>query len=407
MPYSGALPESRSRQFLPDELRAIALLGIVLVNAPFIAVGLDGFTAEDLGGPLDRATSFLTTALAEGKFYLLFSFLFGYSANFIVRQGEAGDRRRWKRRLVALAVIGLVHAIFFFIGDILLAYAVLGAGLIPLFARSDKAVLVTGGVVAGLGLAWLGLLVLVAASDPGLTAQGGEIVDSYDEAMATGSFLDAAQARLETLPVALVELASIQWPLAFASFCVGLVAGRRRILADPAGKAALFRRMALIGLGVGLPAQFAAAALWFGTNGPDGSARSFAGLALLLVSAPVLSTGYLGALAILSASRPRLLVVLRPAGRASLSIYIGESIVLSTIFCAWGLGLFGKLGAFAVTVVALATWATLVVLVTLWLGRYPQGPLESMVSRWTGRGAPRQAEADKRKEALRSEGLNR
>lgn len=407
MHSSGAFPPPRSRQFLPDELRAVALLGIVLVNAPFIAVGLDGFTAENLGGPLDRATSFLTTALAEGKFYLLFSFLFGYSANFIVRQGEAGDRRRWKRRLVALAVIGLLHAIFFFIGDILFAYAVLGAGLIPLFSRSDKAILITGGVVAGLGLAWLGLLVLVAASDPGLTAQGAEIVDSYDEAMATGSFLDAAQVRLETLPAALVELANIQWPLAFASFCAGLVAGRRRLLADPAGKATLFRRMALLGLGIGLPAQFAAAALWFGPDGPDGSARSFAGLALLLVTAPVLSAGYLGALAMLSASTPRLLECLRPAGRASLSIYIGESIMLSTIFCAWGLGLFGNLGAFAVTAVALATWATLVVLVTLWLGRYPQGPLESLMSRWTGRGTPRHAEATERKEALRLEGLDR
>lgn len=373
------------RQSLPDEVRAFALLGIVLVNAPFIAVGLDGFTDENVTNPLDRATTFLSTALAEGKFYILFSFLFGYSANFIVRPGAADGGRRWRRRMAGLALIGLAHAIFFFIGDILLAYAVLGLGLIPLFGRSDRTVLVTGLVIAGIGLLWLGLIALAASSDPEVAGQGGGLVDSYDRAMETGSFLGAAEARLETLPAVLIALGSIQWPLAFASFCVGLVAGRRRLLADPAGKLALFRRMALVGIGVGLPVQLAATALMFGPDGPDGSAASFAGLALVVATAPILSAGYLGALALVSARLPGLLAPLRPAGRASLSIYIGESILLATIFCGWGLGLFGELGAFAVALVAFGTWAALVVLLSLWLRRFRQGPLEALMARWTGR----------------------
>jgi uncharacterized protein len=328
-------------------------------------------------------TAFLRTALAEGKFYLLFSFLFGYSANFIVRAGEPGTRRRWRRRLLGLAAIGLAHAIFFFIGDILFAYAVLGAGLIPLFARTDRTVLVTGTVVAALGLAWLGLLVLIASADPAVIAQGRSIVQNYDHAMATGSFLEAAKARLEALPTVLVELGSIQWPLAFFAFCAGLVAGRHRLLADPAEKRRLFRRLALVGLGVGLPVQVAATALWFGADGPDGSVASFAGLALVIATAPILSAGYLGAMALASVSLPRLLGALRPAGRASLSIYIGESVVLSALFCGWGFGLFGELGAFAVTVIAFFTWAVLAVLLTLWLRRFSHGPLEALMSRWT------------------------
>ena len=380
-----------SRERLPDELRAIALLGIVLVNAPFIAVGLDGFTDQNLTGPLDRATTFLSTALAEGKFYILFSFLFGYSANFIVRPGAADGRKRWRRRIAGLALLGLAHAIFFFVGDILLAYAVLGLGLIPLFGRTDRTVLVTGGIVAGIGLLWLGLIALAASSDPEVVAQGGGLVDSYDRAMATGSFWEAAGARLETLPAVLVALGSVQWPLAFASFCVGLVAGRHRFLADPAGKLALFRRMALIGVGIGLPLQLAATALMFGPDGPDGSAASFTGLALVVATAPILSAGYLGALALVSARLPGLLAPLRPAGRASLSIYIGESVVLAAIFCGWGLGLFGELGAFAVAVVAFGTWAALVVLLSLWLKRFRQGPLEAAMARWTGRSDPGRA----------------
>ena len=378
-------PSRSGRQRLPDELRAVALLGIVLVNAPFIAVGLDGFTDQNLTDPLDRVTTFLTTALAEGKFYILFSFLFGYSANFIVRPGASDGRRRWRRRMAGLALVGLAHAVFFFVGDILLAYALLGTGLIPLFGRSDRTVLVTGAIVAGIGLLWLGLIALAASSDPEVVGQGGGLVESYDRAMATGSFLGAAEARLETLPAVLVALGSIQWPLAFASFCVGLVAGRRRLLANPAEKLALFRRMALVGIGIGLPVQLAAAALAFGDDGPNGSPASFTGLALVVATAPILSAGYLGALALLSARLPGLLAPLRPAGRASLSIYIGESVVLAAVFCGWGLGLFGELGSFAVAAVAFGTWAGLVLLLTLWLSRFRQGPLEAVMAWWTSR----------------------
>lgn len=380
-------PGSRPRQSLPDELRAIALLGIVVVNAPFLAVGLDGFTDQNLGGWLDRLTTFLTTALAEGKFYLLFSFLFGYSATFIVRPGagERSGRQRWGRRMIALALIGLAHAVFFFVGDILLAYALLGTALLPLFRRTDRTVLTVGAIVAGLGLFWLALIVLAAFSDPAITAQGGDPVETYDQAMATASFLGTAEARLEVLPTVLIALGSVQWPLAFGAFCLGLVAGRHRFLADPANRTPLFRRMALIGIGVGLPIQIAAAALQFGSDGPNGSAASFAGLALVVVTAPILSAGYLGTVALASARRARILAWLRPAGRASLSIYIGESIVLATAFCGWGLGLFGEVNAFAVWAIAVATWAGLVALLTLWLRRFRQAPLEAVMARWTGR----------------------
>lgn len=387
----GAASKSSSpkapRQSLPDELRAIALLGIIVVNAPFIAVGLDGFTDMNLDGPMDRIAAFLTTALAEGKFYLLFSFLFGYSANFIVGPERPNGRQRWRRRLIALALIGLAHAIFFFVGDILFAYAVLGAGLIPLFGRSDRTALTTGAISALVGIVWLGLLVLAASSDPEVAAQGGDLVSGFDDTMASGSFLQAAGARLEILPAVLIAIGSIQWPLAFAAFCLGLVASRREFLADPSARIPLFRKMALLGIGIGLPLQLLATAISFGNDGPDGGATSFAGLALVVVTAPVLSAGYLGATALITARVPGLLEPLRPAGRVSLSIYIAESIVLSALFCGWGFGLFGELGAFAVTTVAFGTWAGLVFLTNLWLKRFRQGPLESLVTRWTSIGS--------------------
>jgi uncharacterized protein len=376
-----------SRQAFPDQLRGLALLGIVVVNAPFMAIGIDGFSDGSMSGAVDEVFAFATTALAEGKFYLLFSFLFGYSANFIVGAKAPGYRRRWKRRMLALGVIGLAHAVFLFVGDILFAYAVLGTGLMLMFNRKDSTVLATAALSAFVGLVWLGLLVAVAAAAPQELASDPSL-DALDEAIATGSFLDAAAARLEALPLILLALGSLQWPLAFASFCVGLAAGRHRFLADIERRRGTWKRMAIWGLMIGLPVQLAATALAYSGSGSLGTGfESMAGLALIIVTAPVLSAGYVGSLALISLARPRLLAPLREPGRSSLTIYIGESLVLSVLFCGWGFGLFGDLGAAAVTVIAVLTWFGLAVAMHLWLGRFRQGPLETLMARWTGKSS--------------------
>ncbi|MEG9218931.1 hypothetical protein V6S72_33495, partial [Pseudomonas aeruginosa] len=72
------------RHPLPDQLRGLALLGIVLVNMPFLAIsGTGGFLPSSTSTWYDQATAFAVVAFAQGKFYLLFSFLFGYSLTLL------------------------------------------------------------------------------------------------------------------------------------------------------------------------------------------------------------------------------------------------------------------------------------------------------------------------------------
>jgi uncharacterized protein len=101
---------------------------------------------------------------------------------------------------------------------------------------------------------------------------------------------------------------------------------------------------------------------------------------LLALFAPLLTLGYIGAFATLALKRPRILRFLAASGRASLTIYLGESLLLCLIFCGWGLGLFGELGAAGVTLIALISWAVLAIALTWWLKRFSQGPLEILVS---------------------------
>lgn len=376
------------RQLLPDQLRGLALLGIVLVNARFLGISGSGYDNSSIDTSLDRVVAFLVTMLAQGKFYLIFSFLFGYSALFILKDDGKIRRIIYRRRLVALLLLGIIHLVFFFLGDILVSYAILGFGFLLVFARPDR-VVARVAIVVGTFTSFL-LLVIAALAfafpQPTSSAQ----TQNYNEAMATGNFLDQALSRIQVLPDALALIVVSQWGFAFVAFCLGLLAARHQLLAEPHNREEQFRRAAIWGLGLGLPLQFATT--WF-TLGPgravgeqaDGLSDAASLLGILV--APVLTVGYIGAIAIISMRAPRLLRAGVPAGRTSLTVYLGESVLLTVAFSAWGLGLFGQLGATSVTLLAILSWALLVLAMTLWLRRFSQGPLEALTARYVKRPA--------------------
>lgn len=374
-----------TRHRMADQLRGIALLGIVVVNAPFFAISGNGYTEDSLGSTFDWLSATAVVLLAEGKFYLIFSMLFGYSATFILRSDKPISRRRYQRRLIALAFLGLMHAVLFFIGDILMSYALLGWLLMWVMPWPDSWVLRVSRLAWLLSAGWLGL-VLISVWSGDFVAQSTMWL-SYDEAMANGTFLDTVRARVLALPETLLTLASLQWALAFAAFSVGLVAGRRRLFAEPHTHVALWRRMALWGVLIGLPLQAVTTALAFTTaEGAVAEPIALTGVILGFLTAPVLSAGYVGLFGLVCARAPGLFRVIEPAGRMSLTVYLGESVVLSTLYCGWGFGWFGTQGAGLVTVVAIAAWLTLMGLSWLWLLNFNRGPLEALVTKWTRRG---------------------
>jgi uncharacterized protein len=72
-----------------------------------------------------------------------------------------------------------------------------------------------------------------------------------------------------------------------------------------------------------------------------------------------------------------------PAGRMSLTGYLGESILLATIFCGWGLGLFGVLSLTQALFVALGVWIALEIFAKQWLRSFAYGPFEWLLRSWS------------------------
>lgn len=224
-----------------DALRGFALWGILMVNIAFMASAYRGTGMDDpaFGSALDTAVRFVTGVFFETKFYLLFSFLFGYSFTLQLASADrdgAAFLPRFLRRCAGLFVLGLCHAVLLFPGDILTTYAVLGLLLLavhrirPRTAVRAAVVLFTVTAVGYLLLAWA-----VAATGGGgidtaaVAERGGQATEAL-----RGDAAAVIGAHLRQLPDVVFILAFFQAPAAFAAFLLGLAAGKRSVLADPA-----------------------------------------------------------------------------------------------------------------------------------------------------------------------------
>jgi uncharacterized protein len=373
-----------TRDDFADELRGFALLGIVLVNAPFLGVSWIGYTDASLATFADRVAAFVVVAAAQAKFYLLFSFLFGYSLSYIVKDGDANSVARFRRRLWGLAALGLVHAWFFFIGDILLIYAVIGISLLWTRHKSDDVVMSYAKWALFIWAMVLLALVLVASAFPHDDSGQDAARALADVALANGSFVEATVARVTVWPYALALITVLNGAAVFAMFCVGLVAGRKKVLATPSAHSALWQRGSRLAIWIGVPAAMTSAWLSVGpsANIIAPGARELLGVVLGFIAAPLLSWGYVAWMATLRIKWPQMFAVFRPAGRMSLTGYIGESVLLSLIFCGYGLQRYGKLGAFEVMLLALAVWLVLDLFAHCWQRYFRYGPLEWLLRKW-------------------------
>jgi uncharacterized protein len=370
---------SQKRQTLPDQLRGFALLGIIVVNMPFLAVSNIGIWEMQLSNLSDKVVAFLIVALAQGKFYLLFAFLFGYSLTLILKSHSTNSIKMYLRRLVGLALLGAGHAYLFFIGDILMSYALLGLVLLLFIGRSMRTVLFASVFSYLIGLV---LLTLVFFETLGTESSAGGFIsnpDALDKAL-TGSFLDSVVGRANAIPEALLVQLFINWFPAMSMFLLGLAAGRIGLLSDPTKNKTLWRKCVIVGVFVGLPAGIASAWLALVPEDPNG-VYGIAGVVVGFALAPALSAGYVGAIALLS--HRRFMSYTEPAGRMSLTGYLGESILLAAIFCGWGLGLFGLLSLTQALIVALGVWIALEIFAKLWLRNFAYGPFEWILRSWS------------------------
>jgi len=374
------------RDLAPDVLRGFALLGILVVNIQFMGLNSDqGARGEWTQGFANGSATFLIAALFAGKFYLLFSFLFGYSSNYVIRN-DRSNRARWIKRCLVLIAFGALHFTFLWHGDIIFVYGLFGLLLTFFFFRADRTLKIWSRIVFFVSTFFIVLIGALALMAEYLLEEdlGSITVSSLDEILRSGSFLESIPARLEVWVLGIATGIFLQGGLAFAAFLLGVRLARANFLSSPMDKAAN-ERLIKKGLILGLPIQIIAAAILLQNEQSAEPSESVYLISLFVsfVTAPLLSMFYVGLIRKLVEERPNLVSWLKPAGKMSLTIYISQSVITSLIFGPWGLGLFQDLQTWQVFVLAFAIWLFLSYLAGQWLKRFNQGPLEKLVGSLT------------------------
>lgn len=380
-----------------DMLRGFALLGILLVNMQSFAYPLlnpiFGLPA-DIPAP-DFAAHWFVAFAAQTKFYSLFSFLFGLGFTIIMDRAAAKGfsvTPFFARRMLALLVIGLLHGIFIWSGDILGTYALIGFVLLALRDFQPRTLLIVAIVMLAvpvlLTLAFTGMVEAAQVATPesasALAKQAAEqhaqmqaMQQTAWTAYAEGGYGAAVGQRLTDLGMMYSYLWMYGWSI-LGMFLLGAYFGKRRLIHNVEQHLPLFRKLAWAGLLIGLPC----AAYWATVGMPQYQAwPSFALFwpqAANALAAPLMALLYVSVFVLLSrrALWARLLTPVAKLGRMALSNYLMQSVVCTLIFYSYGLGYFGQPGAFALLGLTFVIWLAQIPLSVWWLSRYRFGPLE-------------------------------
>lgn len=387
-----------------DTIRGIAVMGILAMNIIAFAMPDGAYFSPTVygdGATIDIAIWAGNFILFDSKMRALFAILFGASSTLIAERAMAQLQSPSKvhyARMGWLLLFGLAHLYLVWWGDILTLYALCGLALYPLLSsQTVKLAGLAAALIAATFLLWgagfAAMLIAQAAiaqgldpaaigdahellnqsvEDFGLTAT--QIAQSLD--IYRGHYASIVAYRLAELGWSPVTMVLQSGPETFAQMLIGVILYRSGMLTGQWPLTA-YRRIATIGLGVALPIQAALAAYLLID---DFSVTAIFG-AYLVISLPfdILQAVAYASLTIIWLQSSRLDWLARrtaAAGRMAFSNYLGTSIVMTSLFYGYGLGLFGRLDRAALYAIVLLAWATMLCWSAPWLRHFRYGPFE-------------------------------
>ncbi|HHC2337030.1 DUF418 family protein [Klebsiella pneumoniae] len=358
-----------------DFVRGVAILGILLLNISAFGLPKAAYLNPAWSGSAslsDAWTWALLDLLAQVKFLTLFALLFGAGLQLLLPRGK-----RWiQSRLTLLALLGFIHGLFFWDGDILLAYALVGlvSWRMVREAHHVKSLFNTGVVLYLTGIAVLVLLGMIS----GTAANRSWVPDAanlqYEQYWKLHGGMEAVSNRADMLSDNLLALgAQYGWQLA-GMMLMGAALMRSGWLKGQFSLRHYRRTGALLvaaGMAVNLPAIFAQ---WY-------LAWDYRWCAFLLqapreLSAPLQAIGY-AALAWgywPQLCRFRLVGAIACVGRMALTNYLLQTLICTTLF--YHLGLFMRFDRLQLLAFVPPIWAVNLLVSSLWLCRFRQGPVE-------------------------------
>ena len=390
--------QTKEREIFMDVLRGFAVLGIFIAN---LGSGFSWYKESDhLTGSLlltgwDHKMQYLHQMFIEGKFYSIFSLLFGWGiALQIKRATDKGIDAipTIKRRLVVMLLLGAIHLLIWS-GDIVFFYAMLGFLLLPFRKYSDKTLLITG-----VTLILLPILLYAAKmkwqwlnAPAGILFQTGERVDfllngnqseaDFKKLLINGNWWVIFKGNVSGFFFRYGYLFFVsRIPKVLGMFLIGYVVGRSNFYKNILEYKRLLYSIIAVGLLVGLPANYYLANYMSAGDGDYFGLKIngfYQTVAYALGVVPLAMTYVaLFMLSFQTAPGKRILSIFAPVGKMAFSNYMLQSLIGNFVFLGAGLGYIGQVGPVVYTLFGIAVFIVQIILSTIWLKYYSYGPLE-------------------------------
>src|SRR5436190_1508888 len=392
-----------------DIVRGIAVMGILAMNIVAFAMPEAAYVnpmAYGMESAADLGSWVFSFIFIDGRMRGLFSFLFGASMLLVIDRAEASGRSPAAvhySRMAWLLVFGLVHFYLIWWGDILSLYAPVGM-IAYLFRGASTRKLVWWGV---------GLLIaqtlIFAGFAGGLHAMAAAAAAPGANAEAVRAWAEAQHGLAPYAPAELAEIlarhrgghsamvaymltekwGSPIWSFAILSWetlgymLLGMAALRSGFLTG-AWSNARYRRVMLIGFGIGIPAY--ALLAWLQLRGGFGVVGLITyAIAGTVPLRPLMIVATAALVIVLTRRGGALVERIAAAGRAAFSNYLGTSLVMTTVFYGYGFGLYGRLSRIELWIPVVLMWALMLLWSKPCLDRFRYGPFEWLwrsLARW-------------------------
>lgn len=380
------LTKSTERIRFLDAVRGFALFGILLMN-------LEAFTGPLLGAltginmelqDLNRWADALIYIFVQGKFWTLFSMMFGVSFALMYERAQMGGtnfKSIYKRRLLALLFIGFIHYIFIWEGDILFSYA-LGGFVLMWLLKSEKPIRLHSIIV------WY-LAPLLLISIAGIFSAENQSASMLTEELTKQAFMQGQGAYTEVLLWRLGLFGKsfgdliVLLPMVVAMFLLGVRFYRTGKVSPLLHLAQKDIWLPLLWFAIGICLMMISIHIAPSVDITRMNKTFSQVMVLNLIAGPLMCLGYLFGLRALWALEwfRNKFIIFAPLGQMALSNYLSQSIICTLIFNGYGLGYFQQLPRVWHLPFAFVLVLIQIVISTWWLKRFTMGPAE-YIWRW-------------------------
>lgn len=370
-----------------DALRGFSLMGILIANMLYFQYDNPTFEAVQPNTWWNQAAYYFTKIFVEGSFIPIFGFLFGYSIILFVHSLENRDicsRGPLWRRAIGLVILGILHSVFIWNGDILLTYGSALLILMVFIKRKVKTLLI-----------WA--IVLTLCMMPLLLVKTDFLTMAFTDTKATldilknGTYWEVVKHRVSfpddlAFVVLIIAMPFVIGFLVIFSFValgpmvlLGMAAAKVGFFTDIEKKIGLLKRLSFL-----IPAGLVCKALLYWDY--------FVGKLLYGAGTYMLAIGYIAAftLIFISMKENKVSQAFANLGRLSLTNYLLQSIICTTIFYGYGFGFFGELGVAVGLVIAGVIYLLQLLLANWYVQRFSIGPVEWLLRKFiylgNGRG---------------------